>query len=196
MKILHKYVLPPLLGLLCFLFGAAIYPIAEPLVLIVFDYLVLNFPALFTRPSPISEPEAYLAMERGLRIVTVALITLVVTVFAMRLDNKRFEYLTRLTEGLYRIPERTVWYLKEFWITDLISAVFAPVVMVLVAYLVPYEYVAPVFPLIWCGGALYGYAELFPALAITVLISVVARLILIPSTLSAWRAAWISGDVG
>ena len=195
MKFSNKYVFPPFLTLFFFLLGGAIILIVDLVIPPIYDYLCYILPDLFYRPNVIDEPEKYRETQMWISIVSMAVTTFIATAFSMRMDNKRFEYLTALTEGLYTIPKTTVWYIKSFCVSDIISAVISPLLLTLPAYLIPTKYVTNLLPALWCGGRLLGYVGIVEAAIITVATSLVSRFILIPSTLNAWRSGWLSGSV-
>ena len=195
MKFANKYIFPPFLTLFFFLLGGAIILVVDLVLPPVYDYLCYVLPDLFSRPNIIDEPERYESTQRGIAAMTVAVTTFIATAFAMRMDNKRFEHLTKLTEGMYTIPETTLWYVKSFWISDVVASVASPLLLVLPAYLVPMKYVSSFLPILWCGGRLVDLFSLAEALVISIGFSLGSRLILIPSTLNAWRTSWLSGSV-
>ena len=195
MKIINKYVFPPFLTLFFFLLGGVIILLVDLVLPPIYDYLCYLLPSVFTRPNVIDQPDEYLSVQRGIALTTVAVTTLIATAFSMRMDNKRFEHLTALTEGLYTIPETTVWYVRTFWLSDLIASVISPLILVLPAYLVPMKYISTFLPVFWCGARLLDFFDVVGAALVAVGISILSRLILIPPTLAAWRASWLSGAV-
>lgn len=195
MKFKNKYLFPPCLTLFWFLIGAAVVLISDIVVYLCYDYLCEILPTIFTRPGVLSDPEGYERAQRALTATTVFLAVLPVTYFAMRLDNKRFEHLIVLTEGLYPIREKCVWYLKSFWLSDLIVSVLIPVALTLPVYLIPEKYVRYFTDVLWCGGRLFEYFGMWEGLFLIVGLSVFARLILIPAVLRAWRVNWMTGSI-
>lgn len=195
MKIINKYLFPPFLTLFFFLLGGVIILLVDLVLPPLYDYLCSVLPSVFTRPNVIDQPDEYLGVQRGIALTTVGITTLIATAFASRMDNKRFEYLTALTEGLYTIPETSVWYVKTFWLSDIISSVLSPLILVLPAYLIPMKYISSFLPVFWCGARLLDFFSVVEAAFIAVGISILSRLIMIPRTLRAWRASWLSGAV-
>ena len=195
MRFGYKYLYPPLLTLFWFLLGGAIVLICDIATSLGYSFLCEALPELFTRPTPISEAEEYERMLTSLAMWTLTLTTLIVTYFSMRLDNKRFEHLIVLTEGLYSIPERTLWHLRSFWLSDIIAASLAPALLTFPVYIIPEPYIDFLSPIFWCGERLAPHFELWRALVISIGTSLLARLILLPSVLRAWRASWLSGSI-
>ena len=195
MKFRKKYLFPPFLTLFWFLLGGVIVLLADIFVSLGYDYLCEILPSIFYRPGIITDPEGYERVYRGLMLSVVALTVLPVTYFSMRLDNNRFEYLVTLTEGLYPIRERTVWHIKEFWLTDLISAAAAPVLLTFPVFLIPEDYLRFFLPIFWCGGRMSDFLGPVASITVIVLMSYAARLILLPSVLKAWRAGWLTGSI-
>ena len=195
MKFKNKYLFPPCLTLFWFLIGAAVVLISDIVVYLCYDYLCEILPTIFTRPGSLSDPEGYARVQRVLTATTVFLAVLPVTYFAMRLDNKRFEHLIVLTEGLYPIRERLVWHLKSFWLSDLIASTLIPVALTLPIYLINEKYVDYFTDVLWCGGRLSEYFGMWEGLILIVGLSLLARLILLPSVLRAWRVSWMTGSI-
>ncbi len=106
MKFRKKYLFPPFLTLFWFALGGALVLLVDIGVSLTYDYLCEIMPAIFYRPGPITDPEGYERVYRGLTLTVIALTVLPATYFSMRLDNNRFEYIVTLTEGLYPIRER------------------------------------------------------------------------------------------
>lgn len=195
MKPIPKYLIPPFITLFMFLLGGAFILIIDLIVPIAYDYLSYNFPETFGKPSPISDKEAYDALHATLTVITVAINIFIITKISMRLDNKRFEELTARTEGLFRIPETSVWYARTYWVSDVITSSFAPLLLILPAYLVPSEYIAPYYPILWCGGRMLPYFDLTQCILIILPMSIAMRFLMIPGTLTAWRASWLTGSI-
>lgn len=195
MKFASKYISPIFITLFWFLLGGAFILIFDLAVALVYESLAIWNNELFPTPSPISEVEAYRAVRSALTVVTIIITVITSTSFAKRFDNKRFEYLIVKTEGFYTVPERTVLYFKEFWLSDVVASSIAPILLILPVYLVPVEYLAPFYPVFWCGARMLPYFGLFEAIIYVVLISILSRFILIPSTLTAWRVNWLTGSI-
>ena len=195
MKFTSKYISPIFITLFWFLLGGAFILFFDLAVGLVYESLSIWNHDLFPTPSPISEVEAYRALQSALTIVTVIFTVITSTSFAKRFDNKRFEYLIVQTEGFYTVPERTVLYFKEFWLTDVIASSISPILLILPVYLVPEEYLAPFYPIFWCGARMLPYFGIFEALIYVIPISILSRFILIPPTLTAWRANWLTGSI-
>lgn len=195
MKFASKYISPIFITLFWFLLGGAFILFFDLAVGLVYESLSIWNHDLFPTPSPISEVEAYRALQSALTIVTIIFTVITSTSFAKRFDNKRFEYLIVQTEGFYTVPERTVLYFKEFWLSDVIASSISPILLILPVYLVPEEYLAPFYPVFWCGARMLPYFGLFEALIYVILISILSRFILIPPTLTAWRANWLTGSI-
>ena len=140
MKFASKYISPIFITLFWFLLGGAFILFFDLAVGLVYESLSIWNHDLFPTPSPISEVEAYRALQSALTIVTIIFTVITSTSFAKRFDNKRFEYLIVQTEGFYTVPERTVLYFKEFWLSDVIASSISPILLILPVYLVPEEY--------------------------------------------------------
>ena len=195
MKFGQKYVMPPFIALFWFALGGAAVLISDIIVSLLYDYGTEILPSIFLRPSPISEPELY---ERVQTVTTLSIIALTLwpmSYLAARLDNKRFEFTVKETEGLYRIGTRLKAHMRLFWLSDLISTALAAAIFTLPAYLIPEKYLDPFLPFLWCGGRLLGHFELVPALLIIISMSCIIRLLVTPSVLKAWRVGWLTGSI-
>lgn len=195
MRIGHKYIFPPFIALFFFLLGGAGVLIADIIVELAARGLAEWMPSLFARPNAIADPEGYESYLCSIELVTLTLTLLPVTYLSMRLDNKRFEHLIVLTEGLYTLPRALRWHLRSFWLSDIISASLPPILLTLPVFLVPEEYLSGILGVLWCGARLSPYFSAVWATVTVVAISLVMRLLLLPAVLRAWRASWLSGSV-
>ena len=195
MKFGKKYLFPPCLTLFWFALGGVMVLLVEIFVSLSYDYLCEILPSVFTSPGPTSDPEGYERMRKALSLTVLALTVLPATYLSMRLDNSRFEHVVVLSEGLYKIPEQTKKHIRSFWLSDLISAALAPALLTFPVFLIPEDYLRFFLPVFWCGARLYGFFGPVSSLAIIISMSAVARLILTPSVLRAWRASWLTGSI-
>ena len=196
MKIFSKYVFPPFITLFFFLLGGAFILVLDIAVPILYDYLAMKFPGVLDKPNSLGDPEAYKAFNAALTSLGIIINVFIATNLSMRCDNKRFEYIVVLTEGLYSVPERLGWYLRTFWLTELISATAAPLLLTLPVYLIPEKYIHGILPALWCGGRLEPYFSIFPGTLIILAAAIVIRLCFIPSVLRGWRVSWLTGSIG
>lgn len=195
MKFRKKYLFPPFLTLFWFALGGAIVLLVDIGVSLGYDYLCEILPGIFYRPGIVTDPEGHERVYRALTLTVLMLTVLPVTYFSMRLDNNRFEYLVTLTEGLYPIRERAVWHLKTFWLSDIIAASAAPVLLTLPVFFIPEDYSRFFLPIFWCGGRLSEFFGPVASVTVILLMSLSARIILLPSVLKAWRAGWLTGSI-
>ena len=195
-RIVDKYIFPPFIALFFLLIGGAGILVADIIVGLSAGGLAESWPEIFTRPSVIEDPEGYERYDMIIDLAAVILTLIPTTYLSMRLDNKRFEYIVVLTEGLYSVPERLGWYLRTFWLTELISATAAPLLLTLPVYLIPEKYIHGILPALWCGGRLEPYFSIFPGTLIILAAAIVIRLCFIPSVLRGWRVSWLTGSIG
>jgi hypothetical protein len=195
MKIFSKYVFPPLITLFFFLLGGAFILILDIIVPIGYDYLAMKFPGMLDKPSSISDPEAYEAFRAAITSVGIIINIFIISNLSMRFDNKRFEHIIVKTEGLYKIPEMTREYVKDFWLSDVINASIAPILLTVSAYLIPSDYIGFFSIPLWCGARLIPFMSLLDALVLLIGVSIITRFIQIPAILRSWRGRWLTGDI-
>ena len=85
-------------------------------------------------------------------------------------------------------------YFKEFWISDVITALILPAVIVIATYFIPDKmlgYFALILPG-WLGYHMRQMYELIPAIILVAFFSFLGRILAIPLTVKSWRAAWLS----
>ena len=195
MRIVDKYVFPPFIMLFFTLLGGAGILVADIVVGLFAGWLSEALPEVFARPSFIDDPAGYERYGCILNLASVLITLLPVTYLSMRLDNKRFEYVVVETEGLYTIPERLGQHLSEFWLSELISASAAPLLLTLPVYLVPEKYITPLLPVLWCGARLLPYLGIIPGTLIIFTLSVAMRFAMEAPVLRAWRVSWLTGSI-
>lgn len=194
MKARHKYLCTPLIYFLLFLFLAVAYMLSGYIVNGVFEFLCEALPSLFKSQSFISNPDGYNRQLKAIAVLTAVLALLGVNYLSLLLDNKRLEYIAKATEGRYTLSFGMGFYLKSFWLADVITAVIPPMLLAIPVYFVPeawYEYGAR-FPMMTSLElcTLFGFLE---GVIILTAISLLTRLLSAPIALLRWRAAWLSG---
>ncbi len=195
MKARYKYFGSTGLYLGLYLLGIIPYYATRWLVEAFHDLLAELFPTVFHSYNIITAPDEYLIQSARLETVTAVISILIITYFALRLDNKRFEHFIVGNEGLYTMPEGLAQYCREFLAIDVAISLAVPVLFSLPLAFVPEVWIERVA---WIPTALnhtlvsaYGQAR---GTLTACLISLGARVILIPHTVSRWRAAWLCGS--
>jgi hypothetical protein len=160
----------------------------------VFEFLCIEFPTVFRSASFIGEPEKYEMQTKILTLFTTACAMLALSYISLLLDNKRMEYISRCTDGKYRLSSGLKFYYSYFSVADVICGIIPPALLAAPIYFVPEEWLeyGLRFPL-WMGLEVctaYGFQDGVILLVIT---AVASRFIVAPLALARWRAAWLSG---
>ena len=205
MRFKYKYIYPIAIFLLVYLFGTLIFSLGTVVANYGYSYMNYLFPRVFPTFSPISEKAEY---EKYLCLVsTVGMLIsyVIINFFSIRFDNKKFELVVSKTDGQYTVLEGMRLYLSEFLISDVISFVILPLVLVIPSYAIPKieQTTVPVVNLLiaildyllWMSNAFKEYYSLTVALPIALVFAVIARLTVIPGALKHWRGAWLSGSI-
>lgn len=196
MKFSHKYILPIFHYLVFILLGFTVMTVAEYLVPALYELLAYLFPGVFKVYSKIREPELYREMAKCLTVVAVSVTLLVVNYIALRVDNKRFEHMITLTDGLYTMSEGLQFYAKKFLVLDIIVALLIPPIVMIPFEFVPASFFARWLSLpFWCYDCLSGYFDIAEATVLLSVISLISRIVVIYPTVKVWRAMWITASV-
>ena len=190
----HKYFGTPMIYFVLFVFAAIAFMLAGYVVDGVFEFLCDEFPNTFKSESFVSNPDGYERQTKLVVVFTVTLALLGINYLSLLLDNKRMEHIARSTEGRYTLSEGIVFYIREFLISDIITAVIPPILLSIPAYFVPELWLdyGLNFPLLisveMCDA--FGFSI---GTSILLALSILTRLAVVPVALSRWRAAWLSG---
>lgn len=196
MSFARKYLTPAGIYILLFLAGYIATYLTRYIPGILFDYLSHYFPSVFISYSPISEAEDYKRVQMNLTILAIALTVLIVTYISMRLDNKRFERLVLMTEGFYTIPRGLAIWAREYLAADILVAVVVPLIFAIPPYFIPEKYIDMGLGIpFWAADMLMPYMGVVECAITLSVVSVLARISLIPHTLAVWRANWLTASV-
>ena len=159
------------------------------------------FPSVFPRYNPIFEKEEFLAQGRRLSLVSALISALAVGIIELRLDNMRFEFLISKTDGFYKIRDGVSIYTKEFLISDIISAAFAPAIFIPLTLIRLPEKAARISDILdnfilAMPKAIIGEIGEIGTYFILFTVLVFARIIGAYSGLYRWRALWLSDTGG
>lgn len=196
MSVRHKYIGPVLIFLAVYAFSYLFCQAGELLCAYASSYLSSVLPGVFTVPNPIHSRDEYEAFMKASAAIGATISVGLMNYVALRLDNKKFEFIIAETDGQYTISEGIRLYLGEFLASDIISSTVIIAAAVIAAYFIPeklMDYGLIIF--LKLGASLTGYFELWQSLLIAVLSSITARLLSVPLALRTWRALWLSGSV-
>ena len=194
MKFKDKYLNPLILFICVYIFGLFIHGVSSNVINGIYTYLNHLFPTVFPIYNRIYDIAAYTRVEQIKGISAVFLSLLIINLIALRIDNKKYERIITLTDGEYLIKDGLKLYFKEFFLIDAIVSVIIPAVLVVPAYFLS-ENILSYFGLIfwnWLGYNMKSIFELFPAILIAAAFSFIARMMVIPYCVNAWRAAWMT----
>lgn len=194
MKRKRRHFNPVLLFLCVYIFGLFICAACSGAINWTYAYLNHLLPRVFPIHNKIYAPEAYARLERIKGILAIFLSLLVINLIALRIDNKKYERISLVTEGQYLVWDGIKIYFKEFFKSDLLISTLAPALLIIPAYLLSDDALGH-FGLIvwnWLGYNMKSVCSLFPAMLTVAVFSFVGRMIAIPHCVKAWRAAWLT----
>ena len=194
MKQRHKYLNPIILYLCVFVFGLFIFGFSAIVVKWSHAYLNHLFPNIFPSYNQVQEPQAYQKLEQIKEVIAIFLSLFIINFISLRIDNRRYERISSLTEGQYLIKDGIKLYFKEFFKPDLIVSTAIPAVLVIPAYILS-ENALGYFGLIfwnWLGYRFSTLMGLLPAMLLAAAFSFIGRILLIPHCVKAWRSAWLT----
>ena len=194
MKQRHKYLNPIILYLCVFIFGLFIFGFSAIAVKWSHAYLSHLFPSIFKTYNQIHDPESYSRLEVIKETVSIFLSLLIINFISLRIDNRKYERISLITEGQYLMKDGIRIYFKEFFKSDLIVSAAVPAIMVIPAYLLS-ENALGYFGLIfwnWLGYHFSTLMGLFPAMLVASAFSFIGRMLVIPHCVKAWRSAWLT----
>ena len=196
MKFHQKYILPIFHLLIFLLLGFLLFDAAYYVLGAIHGYLASVFPDIFRVYSQISEAEEYEEQRKRMTVLIIGVILILVHYLALRVDNKRFEYVIDLTDGLYTMPEGLSLYLKRFTISDVIASALDPLLVTVPIYFIPEDFFERWLRLpFWCYDNLIGYFDIVEVSVYLVLLSLIARALVIYPTVKVWRAMWLTASV-
>ncbi len=196
MGFVRKYLAPFGVYFLLFLAGYITTFVTKYIPPIIYDYLCFHFPSVFVSYSPISQPEEYAVVEKWLAVASVAMGIFIVGYIALRVDNKRFEYIIRKTEGFYRLPYGIKLWLREFLLPDIIVTLLLPLLFAIPPYFIPERAMdlGANIPF-WAADMLMEHMGMLECALTLSLTSLISRIVVIPHTLLVWRANWLTASV-
>ena len=194
MKFRHRYISPVIIYLIVYIFGLLIFGFSREFAEWIYNYLNHLMPNAFPLYNPIYDPEAYEKLNKTLTVIGLFITFFFINFIALKLENKKYERMISLTDGQYLIKDGVKLYFKEFFISDIITALVLPVLITLATYFIP-DSALGYFGLIvfgWLGYNMRLLYGLIPAVFIVALFSFAGRILAIPITVKSWRAAWLS----
>ena len=194
MKLRHRYLSPVIIYLIVYIFGLFIFGLCCEIAEWIYTYLNHLMPSTFPLYNPIYDPEAYAKLNKALTVIGLFITFFFINFIALKLENKKYERIISLTDGQYLIVDGVKLYFKEFFISDIMTALVLPVLITLATYFIP-DSALGYFGLILIGWLGYNMSLLYgliPSLIIVALFSFSGRILAIPLTVKSWRAAWLS----
>ena len=197
MKLRHRYLNPIGVFLIVYMFGLLLFGFSCEAVEWIYTYLNHLFPRIFPVYSIILEKEEYYKLLRIQTLIGLFLSLFLIHFISLKLENKKYERLTGLTDGKYPLKEGIRLYFDEFLLTDAITAALVPAIIVIPSYFISDKlmgYFGLAIPN-WLGYSLRahcGVGAIIPAVLIAALFSFAGRILAIPLTVKSWRAAWLS----
>lgn len=194
MKLRHRYLSPVIIYLIVYIFGLFIFGLCCEIAEWIYTYLNHLMPSTFPLYNPIYVPEAYAKLNKALTVIGLFITFFFINFIALKLENKKYERMISLTDGQYLIKDGVKLYFKEFFISDIMTALVLPVLITLATYFIP-DSALGYFGLILIGWLGYNMSLLYgliPSLIIVALFSFTGRILAIPLTVKSWRAAWLS----
>ena len=196
MSIRHKYVDPVLLFLGVYAFHFLINKCTELIFIYGYTYLADVLPELVKTHNPISDPDKYTLYLKAVATFGAIACIGIINYISIRLDNKRFELIISKTDGKYEIKDALRIYFMEFFESDLLAASLPLAIFVTSAYFIPEKLLDKGLILIFhLGASLTEYYGLVNALILSIVASIITRMICAPLALRTWRALWLSGSV-
>jgi hypothetical protein len=201
----RKYINPAVIYLVVYIFGFVIFASGTAIARYSYAYLNYLLPSAFPIFSPVSEKDGYAAYLKLLDIAGISIAILIINYIAMRFDNDKFEFIISKTDGQYTVVEGTKIYVREFAVSDIISAVLFPIVLTSAAYFIPNDLqtdtpivnllIGILNNLLWLGNTVESYFKIHVGILLILVISAASRAILTTGILKRWRAAWLSGSM-
>jgi hypothetical protein len=194
MKFRHRYLSPVISYLIVYVFGLLIFGFSTEAVEWIYNYLNHLLPGVFPLYNPIYDPEAHARLNKSLTVVGLLVAFFLINFIALKLENKKYERIISLTDGQYLIKDGIKLYFKEFFISDVITAIVLPILIVVATYFIP-DSALGYFGLMlfgWLGYNMRMLYGLIPAIIIVATFSFAGRMLAIPLTVKSWRAAWLS----
>lgn len=194
MKLRHKYLSPIIIYLVVYLFGLFIFGFSTEAVEWIYNYFNHLLPDIFPLHNPIYDPEAHDKLNKNLTVAGLFVAFFLIHFIALKLENKKYERIISLTDGQYLIKDGVRLYFKEFLLSDVITALILPVLIVAATYFIPDDALG-YFGLIllgWLGYNMRLLYGLIPSIIMVAVFSFTGRMLAIPLTVKSWRAAWLS----
>ena len=205
MRFKSKYVNPIVIYLLVYIFGMFLFAAGSAIARYAYAYMNHLFPTAFPMFSPVSEKDGYEAYLKFIDITAVFIAVFLINYLAMRFDNSKFEYMISKTDGQYTVKDGMKLYVKEFYVSDIISALIFPTLLAIMPYFIPSidETSVPIVnffiglleSFFWFGGIMEAHCHILVTVASVITVSLVLRAVCTLGALKKWRAAWLSGSM-
>lgn len=196
MSFKRKYVEPVLIFLAVYAFNVLFFKAGELLSIYTYSYFSSVLPSGVISSNPVSDPDAYEAYTRGVALFGTFVGLWLINYISLRLDNAKFEHVISLTDGQYELKDGIKLYFKEFFLSDVISAVAIVILITVGATFIPEKLMDYGFVFIFkIGDTLNALYHPVISVAIAATFSLVTRILSIPLAIRTWRALWLSGSV-
>lgn len=166
----------------------------------VYEALIEWFPSVFPDYSPILEADKYNSAMKTVSVIGVVLGILITSLIVTKLDNSRDEFITKRSEGFYRIPKIMPVYYKTYALADLVASLINTVIacgLVIPCYLINVDEVSAFTNLVkgfrgFHLGVLYDGTNAVAFVLSVFVIFYLSKLLSGIHGLKKWRAAWLS----
>ena len=197
---MFKYPYAIAYGLITLVCSYAAFVVTALLSRWVYEALIEWFPSVFRDYSPILEADKYNSAMYTVSVIGVVLGVLITSLIVTKLDNSRDEFITKKSEGFYRIPVIMPVYYKTYALADLVSSLVNTVIacgLVMLCYLVNVDEVSAFTNLVkgfrgFHLGVLYDGTNAVTFVLSVFVIFYLSKLLSGIHGLKKWRAAWLS----
>ena len=166
----------------------------------VYEALIDWFPSVFRDYSPVFEAAEYNAAMHTVSVIGTILGVFITSLVVTRLDNGRDEFITKKSEGFYRIPQMMPVYYKAYALPDLVASLITTALIC--ALIIPSHLISrnDVSTFANLGrsfrdfhlGVLYDGTNVIGFILSVFAIFYISKLISGIHALKKWRAAWLS----
>ena len=179
---------------IAYVLGLFAYDVVRELTVAIHGYLHLLLPKLIPLYNAILSPEEYSTQASVISAVALVFTFYILNFASLRLDNGKNEFIISKTEGFYTLREGCELYCKSFLISDTVVTLLVPLIFNIPIFFVLEEWFRYGADIpIWAARVLAPITGNLSAIAFTMIISFVTRLLCIRGAVKHYRAAWLAG---